>query len=103
MKKTTIFRFISDLSIKNSNIKEIVSMWRKRWKIENEGFYNQKHRTFNITHLNSRNDTAMKNHYFFIQFAHTIRQLLEQNNLLTKSLKIENKRSKQTPSKSSYF
>ena len=64
-------------------------MGRKRWKIENEGFYNQKHRTFNISHLNSRNDTAMKNHYFFIQFAHTIRQLLEQGNLLTKSLKLK--------------
>ena len=88
-KKTTIFRYISDLDIKDSNIKEIVSMGRKRWKIENEGFYNQKHRTFNITHLNSRNDTAMKNHYFFIQFAHTIRQLLEQGNLLTKSLKLK--------------
>lgn len=88
-KKTTTFRYISDLEIKNSNIKEIVSMGRKRWKIENEGFYTQKHRTFNISHLNSRNDTAMKNHYFFIQFAHTIRQLLEQGSLLTKSLKLK--------------
>ena len=88
-KKTTIFRYISDLEIKDSNIKEIVSMGRKRWKIENEGFYTQKHRTFNISHLNSRNDTAMKNHYFFIQFAHTIRQLLEQGNLLTKCLKLK--------------
>lgn len=85
--KTTIFRYISDLNIKDFNIKEIVSIGRKRWKIENQGFYTQKHRTFNISHLNSRNDTAMKNHYFFIQFAHTIRQLLEQGNLLTKSLK----------------
>ena len=88
-KKTTIFRYISNMDIEDSNIKEIVSMGRKRWKIENEGFYNQKHRTFNITHLNSRNDTAMKNHYFFTQFAHTIRQLLEQGNLLTKSLKLK--------------
>lgn len=88
-KKTTTFRYISNLCIKDSNIKEIVSMGRKRWKIENEGFYNQKHRTFNISHLNSRNDTAMKKHYFFIQFAHTIRQLLEQGNLLTKSLKLK--------------
>lgn len=87
--KTITFRYITNLDIKNSNIIEIVSMGRKRWKIENEGFYTQKHRTFNISHLNSRNDTAMKNHYFFIQFAHTIRQLLEQGNLLTKSLKLK--------------
>lgn len=87
--KTTTFRYISNLNIKNSNIKEIIYLGRKRWKIENEGFYTQKHRTFNISHLNSRNDAAMKNHYFFIQFAHTIRQLLEQGNLLTKSLKLK--------------
>ncbi len=88
-KKNTTFRYISNLCVKDSNIKEIVSIGRKRWKIENEDFYNQKHRTFNISHLSSRNDTAMKNHYFFIQFAHTIRQLLEQCNLLKKSLKLK--------------
>ena len=87
--KVTIFRYISNLDINDSNIKEIVSLGRRRWKIENEGFYTQKHRTFNISHLNSRNDNAMKVHYFFIQFAHTIRQLLEQSNLLTKSLKLK--------------
>lgn len=90
-KKTTTFRYITNLSVNNENIEEIVAMGRRRWKIENEGFYTQKHRTFNITHLNSRNDTAMKNHYFFIQFAHTIRQLLEQGNHLTKSLKLKTK------------
>lgn len=37
-----------------------------------------------ITHLNSRN-----NHYFFIQFAHAIRQLLEQGFFLIKSLKLK--------------
>ena len=31
----------------------------------------------------------MKNHYFFIQFAHVIRQLLEQGNILTKSLNLK--------------
>ena len=84
-----IFRYITNLIVNNYNIKEIVTLGRKRWKIENEGFYTQKHRTFNITHLNSRNDTAMKNHYFFIQFAHVIRQLLEQGNILTKSLNLK--------------
>ena len=31
----------------------------------------------------------MKVHYFFIQFAHTIRQLLEQGDLHTKSLMLK--------------
>ncbi len=87
--KLTTFRYISNLDINDSNIETIVSLGRRRWKIENEGFYTQKHRTFNISHLNSRNDNAMKVHYFFIQFAHTIRQLLEQGNLLIKSLKLK--------------
>ena len=77
------------MEVNNSNIKEIVTLGRKRWKIENEGFHTQKHRTFDITHLNSRNDNAMKCHYFFIQFAHTIRQLLEQGNIIVKSLKLK--------------
>lgn len=87
--KETTFRYVSNLDVNNSNIEEIVCLGRSRWKIENEGFYTQKHRTFDITHLNSRNDTAMKNHYFFIQFAHTIRQLLELGNTLTKSLNLK--------------
>ena len=87
--KTTTFRYISNINVNDNNIKEVVALGRKRWKIENEGFYTQKHRTFNISHLNSRNDNAMKCHYYFIQFAHTIRQLLEQGNILTKSLRLK--------------
>ena len=87
--KETTFRYISNINVNNDKIKNVIKLGRNRWKIENEGFYNQKHKIFNIAHLNSRNDTAMKNHYFFIQFAHTIRQLLEQGNLLTKSLKLK--------------
>lgn len=88
-KKTTDFNYITNLNVTNSNIKQIVKLGRNRWKIENVGFYNQKHRTFNITHLNSRNDTALKNHYFFIQIAHTIRQLLEKGNKTTKLLNLK--------------
>lgn len=87
--KETVFRYLSNLDVSHDNIINVVILGRNRWKIENEAFYNQKHRTFDITHLNSRNDTAMKNHYFFIQFAHTIRQLLEQGNILVKSLKLK--------------
>ncbi len=83
------FRYISNIFIDNNNIKDIVSLGRKRWKIENEGFYTQKHRTFNISHMCSRNDNAMKCHYFFIQFAHTIRQLFEKGHSVVKVLKLK--------------
>lgn len=88
-KKDTTFRYITDLSINDKNIKDIVTLGRNRWKIENNAFHMQKHGTFNISHMCSRNDNSMKCHYFFIQFAHTIRQLLEQGNLLTKSLNLK--------------
>lgn len=87
--KETIFRYITNLDITDYNIEEVCSLGRKRWKIENEGFYTQKHRTFNISHMCSRNDIAMKNHYFFIQFAHTIRQLLEQGKTIIKDLRLK--------------
>lgn len=87
--KITNFHYITNLNVTNGNIKNIVALGRNRWKIENQGFYNQKYRHFDITHLNSRNDTALKNHYFFIQIAHTIRQLLENGNKVIKLLNLK--------------
>ena len=87
--KTTIFRYISNIEINNYNIKDVVELGRRRWKIENEGFYTQKHRTFDISHLNSRNDNSMKCHYFFIQFAHAIRQLFEYGYKSVKDMRLK--------------
>ena len=44
--------------------------------------------TFDIEHIYSMNYNAMKAHYFFIQFAHTIRQLLEKGIKYVKELKM---------------
>lgn len=76
-KQDKIFTYITNLYIDDNNIKTIVDMGRRRWKIENEGFNNQKNIYFNINHMCSYDYNAMKAHYFFIQFAHTIRQLLD--------------------------
>lgn len=54
--KTTTFRYISNIQVNDDNIDKVVKLGRQRWKIENEGFYTQKHRTFDITHLNIRNN-----------------------------------------------
>lgn len=75
--KETEFVYITDLPIRNKNIKETISLGRKRWKIENEGFKMQKHGTFDIGHLYSKNQTAIKVHYLIIQIAHILRQLVE--------------------------
>ena len=84
--KLIFFRYVTNLKINNDNIKDIVAMGRHRWKIENEGFNEQKNGTFNISHLCSRFDNALKIHYLFIQIAHTIRQLLELGSLVYKEV-----------------
>ncbi len=71
------FTYITNLQVDDNNIKEIIVMGRKRWKIENEGFNNQKNILFDITHMCSLDYNAMQAHYLFVQFAHTIRQLLD--------------------------
>ena len=75
--KDKIFTYITNLYIDDDNIKKIIEMGRQRWKIENQGFNNQKNIYFDITHMCSLNYNAMKAHYLFIQFAHTIRQLFD--------------------------
>ena len=84
----TTFRYISNIIVNNDNIKELIKLGRTRWQIE-ECFYTQKHRTFNISHMCSRNDNAMKCHYFFIQFAHAIRQLFEFGHSAFKEMKLK--------------
>lgn len=91
-KKTTTFNYISDLKITNKNIEEVVALGRKRWKIENEGFNVQKNGTFNISHLCSRFENALKIHYLFIQIAHTIRQLLEHGSILLREMRLSTKK-----------
>ena len=72
-----IFTYITNLYVCDNNIKKIISLGRARWKIENQGFNNQKNIYFDITHMCSLDYNAMKVHYFFFQFAHTIRQLFD--------------------------
>lgn len=71
------YMWITSFEITEKNYEEIIYFGKQRWRIENEGFKEQKKGTFNIEHSCSEDNNAMKVHYFFIQFAHTIRQLLE--------------------------
>ena len=76
-RQKTEFMWIISFNITERNKEELIYYGRQRWRIENEGFNMQKNETFDISHIYSRDYNAMKAHYFFIQFAHTIRQLLE--------------------------
>ncbi len=84
----TEFMWITSFKITEKNKEELIYYGRQRWKIENEGFNMQKNGTFDIEHIYSKNYNAMKAHYFFIQFAHTIRQLLEKGLNYIKELKM---------------
>lgn len=57
------------------NLEEMVGAARGRWKIENEGFNNQKKGIYVIEHLKSRNSNAVKNHYLLTQVADIIMRI----------------------------
>lgn len=75
--KVTTFVFITNVHITKRNADEIVYGGRSRWKIENQGFNNQKTKRYKIEHTNSLNYNAMKNHYLITQIADILRQLFE--------------------------
>ena len=81
------FSYITDLEIKEKNAEKIVATGRSRWKIENEGFNNQKNIKNNIEHLCCLDPNAMKNHYLLAQLADMIRQLFECGYELIRDLK----------------
>ncbi len=86
------FNYITDLKVNDYKIESIVKMGRRRWKIENEGFNEQKNGTFCISHLCSRNENALKIHYYLIQIAHIIRQLLDSGSIMLREMKIKTKK-----------
>lgn len=68
-------RWISSLELTRRNLEEMIEAGRGRWKIENEGFNNQKNGLYRIEHLNSKNSNAMKNHYLLTQISDILMQL----------------------------
>ena len=69
------FRWITSIEVTKRNLEEMILAGRGRWKIENEGFNDQKNGIYDIEHLNSRDSRAMKNHYLLTQIADIIMQL----------------------------
>lgn len=79
---TKNFSYVTSLKITSKNKEEIVLLGRRRWKIENKGFKEQKSDVLNITHIYTKNCNGTKNIYLIIQFAHTILNLLNYGNVL---------------------
>ena len=81
------FQWVTSLEVTRRNLEELILAGRGRWKIENEGFNNQKNGIYRIEHLNSRNSNAMKNHYLLTQIADILMQLYLAWNPYVKELK----------------
>jgi len=73
--ETPEFQWITNIELTDRNLEEMAEAGRGRWKIENEGFNNQKNGIYDIEHLNSRDSNAMKNHYLITQIADIVMQL----------------------------
>jgi len=77
-KETTRFVFISSIIANHNNIFDLINYGgRQRWKIENQGFNEEKNGGYNLEHLFCKDWTAMKNYVYFLQLAHTMNQLFE--------------------------
>lgn len=81
------FQWITNLEITKKKVLQFVETGRKRWLIENEGFNIQKNFRYEITHANSKNYNALKNHYLITQIADIILQLYEKGIPIIKELK----------------
>ena len=91
-KKYKEFRWLSSREIEEEQAEEFVETGRKRWLIENEGFNIQKNHRYIITHANSMNYNAMKNHYLITQIADILMQMYENGDKGVKELKYTIKR-----------
>ena len=79
---TTNFSYVTSLQVNSKNKKDIVNLGRRRWKIENKGFKEQKSNVLNTSHIYTKNCNGTKNIYLIIQFAHTLLNLLNYGNIL---------------------
>lgn len=75
---TTNFMRITNLELNRSTVKIISRAGRLRWKIENEGFNEEKNNGNAMEHLYARKSfNALQNYYQSMLIAHMLNQLLE--------------------------
>lgn len=88
----TNFVRITNLPTDKSTVKTLSKAGRLRWKIENEGFNEEKNNGYNMEHLYSRKSfNAQQNYYQSMLIAHLLNQLLEHTCKIQDLLKRFNK------------
>lgn len=75
--ESKIFIFMTNIEITTNNVENVAKTGRKRWKIENKGFNDEKNHGYGLTHAYSYNENAVKCHYIFLLISHLFMQLLE--------------------------
>ena len=81
------FCWLTNLIVKERNCFDIANYGgRRRWKIENEGYNEQKNGGYDLEHIYCHEYNAMKNFYLLLQLGHMINQLLEKGSLIKKDL-----------------
>jgi hypothetical protein len=86
-KDNRTFTYITNIKVGRKNAKGLINAGRSRWKIENEGFNNQKNIRYYIQHANSHDYNAMKNHYLLTQITDILVQLFENGSKIMKMIK----------------
>jgi len=82
------FAHVTNFNLSRQNLHEISYSGRMRWKIENEGFKEQKNTGYNLQHKYSRTSfIATQNYYQCLQIAHIINQLSYKSNTIKKLIK----------------
>lgn len=84
---TTTYAWLTTLRPTARNVVRLANEGgRQRWKIENQGFNDQKHGGFELEHGYGTKGHAWQNWYFLLQLAHLLSQLLIKSDLFAKLL-----------------
>jgi hypothetical protein len=82
------FAHVTNFSLSKQKLQEISYSGRMRWKIENEGFKEQKNTGYNLQHKYSRKSfIATQNYYQCLQIAHIINQLSYKSTTMNQLIK----------------
>ncbi len=85
---TERFVIVSNFELNKQNLAKLSDAGRLRWKIENEGFNEQKTDGYNLEHKYSRKSfQATQNYYQCLQIAHMINQLAYKVTYIKNSIK----------------
>ena len=83
----TRFVWATDLELDRYRAPRIANRGgRLRWKIENEGFNEQKNSGYELEHAYSEDETAAKNYYVLLQIGQLIELLVRMGSLVVREL-----------------